>query len=92
MDKLEALQCPRGCSDQSFINYDDGGQWVECECGMRGPTAKGWQDAVTLWNERPLESALRLRVADLEAEVERLRSLISDFEDRVNPHDLYPGT
>ena len=79
MDEL--LPCPRGHDHKVAMNADLEGKWkwVECQCGMSGPADLGESGAIEAWNDRPLESALRARVAELEKQLEKWEEFSPNF-------------
>lgn len=63
----ELKPCP--CGAQSHISEIIGGWMVNCRsprCGFE-TVRSAREDAVSVWNTRPVEDALRARIAELEA-------------------------
>ena len=75
MDELKLRDCPfckEGNQKSKSLKYQSG--CIAClSCGMLGPSANSYEEAVELWNTRPTESALLDETEEkLLAESERL--------------------
>ena len=78
MDEL--LPCPYCGGTEIRIHTDDIWKAAYCiECGAEGQYDLGESGARENWNNRPLESALRARVAELEKQLEKWEEFSPNF-------------
>ena len=84
-DELKA--CPFCGKETAEVECDGAFWWVKCQsCGASGHVywfilnnGNARDIVIDNWNTRPIEDALRLRIAELEAESERF-TVHSDIE------------
>lgn len=77
MSEQEIKPCPY-CGSTDIKLHDEITHAVWCqECFAEMPSID-IESAVELWNTRPIEDELRARIAELEAESERLSQLLHD--------------
>ena len=68
--------CGKEMNDDNFFSCD--GYPKACGCWEQTCTA---EDAIEVWNTRPLEDALRTRVTEIEAENAALREQIKEWRE-----------
>jgi hypothetical protein len=61
---------------------------TDCSCKNDDCLLAGYWTPIKIWQTRPIEDALRLRIAELEAKNERYIKLIQDWVDVLDPR--YP--
>lgn len=87
----ELKPCPF-CGSHATIRQNFHGFYVECDnidCRAVGSWDLGASGAIEKWNTRPLEDALRARVAELEAELLAARKVVGwiPFDEQRPPED-----
>lgn len=97
----ELKPCPF-CGADAVVEHGDASYWVSpcCPGSCTVELETSWfdtrEEAIAAWNTRPVEDALRTRIAELETENERLRAALTPIAEhwnwQVSEADGYGGT
>lgn len=75
MSELKLKACPFCGNETAYLVESCNEHWINCPCGASSEMKSGSETVVVLcWNRRPLEEKLAARIAELEAERDKLKA------------------
>lgn len=89
----ELRECPfcGGTRSISVLNFFTGDSFRKCDiCGAEAPEGKTTEEAVELWNHRPVEDALKAEVEELQYLERQFKNWGVDY-DAGCPKHQYPN-